>query len=98
MKTRFWGAAAFVALLALGLALTAGLMASSHSSARNQMVLTKAGGENGKDLAGIPNEGPNGTWEAQQEAQRAYPADSVPDEAASNSINTYSSNFKGSSN
>jgi hypothetical protein len=35
--------------------------------------------------AGIPNEGPNGTIEALAEAQRAYPADSVPVVATQNS-------------
>jgi hypothetical protein len=35
--------------------------------------------------AGIPNEGPNATAAAQEEAQRAYPADSVPVVATENS-------------
>jgi hypothetical protein len=44
-----------------------------------------------QDKAGIANEGPNSTYEAQQEAQRAYPAESVPTAATANSISTFSS-------
>ena len=39
--------------------------------------------------AGIANEGPGSTLEAQQEAQRAYPADSIPDGVAASSLSTY---------
>jgi hypothetical protein len=41
--------------------------------------------------AGIPNEGPDATLAAQEEAQRAYPADSVPLVATLNSQSTFRS-------
>src|SRR5580765_2768425 len=41
--------------------------------------------------AGIANEGPGSTLEAQQEAQRAYPADSIPDGVTQNSVSTFNS-------
>lgn len=41
--------------------------------------------------AGIANEGPNGTYEAEQAELRAYPADEVPAEVTLNSINTFQS-------
>ena len=45
---------------------------------------------NSQFKAGIANEGPGSTLEAQQEAQRAYPADSIPDGvAASSALLTY---------
>ena len=42
-------------------------------------------------LAGIANEGPDGSYEAEQAANRAYPADSVPLSATLNAISTFSS-------
>jgi hypothetical protein len=47
--------------------------------------------------AGVPNEGPGGSYAAQEEAQRAYPADSVPFEATQNSIATFNA-LKGNAN
>jgi len=44
-----------------------------------------------KDQAGIANEGADASVAAEQEAQRAYPADSVPDIATSNSQATFAS-------
>jgi hypothetical protein len=44
-----------------------------------------------KALAVIANEGPAGTYEAQQEEERAYPADSVPASAALASQATFAS-------
>ena len=44
-----------------------------------------------KDQAGIANEGPGATYAAQQEAERAYPADSVPFVATQNSQATFAS-------
>ena len=42
-------------------------------------------------LAGIANEGPDGSYEAEQAANRAYPADSVPLSATLSAISTFSS-------
>ena len=44
-----------------------------------------------KDQAGIANEGPGATYAAQQEAERAYPANSVPFAATQNSQATFAS-------
>src|SRR5439155_25354496 len=43
------------------------------------------------DLAGIPNEGPEDSYQAQQAALRAYPGDNVPPEAAINAQATFQS-------
>ena len=40
--------------------------------------IEKAHGESARDKAGIANEGPEGTYAAEQAASRAYPADEVP--------------------
>ena len=45
-----------------------------------------------KGLAGIANEGPSATYEAQQEAERAYPADSLPLSATLDSQQTFATN------
>jgi hypothetical protein len=94
---RFWAGVAFVATLALGLALVAGFAASSHQSARNTLVLAKAAGESSKDAPGVEAEGPSSTYEAQQYALRAYPGDSIPDDATFNAISTFQS-FKAKGN
>jgi hypothetical protein len=49
------------------------------------------------DLAGIPNEGPEDTYAAEQAALRAFPADEVAPEAAINSQNTFQSLKQGKS-
>jgi hypothetical protein len=46
---------------------------------------------NKTDQAGIANEGPDGTYEAEQAANRAYPADTVPLTATTNAIATFKS-------
>jgi len=55
----------------------------------------KHGNESKEFLAGIPNEGPEDTYAAEQAALRAFPADEVPPEAAINSQTTFRS-FKNS--
>ncbi|HEY8806425.1 MAG TPA: hypothetical protein VIN70_02415, partial [Candidatus Limnocylindria bacterium] len=49
----------------------------------------KHGNESKELLAGIPNEGPEETYAAEQAALRAFPADEVPPEAGINSLNTF---------
>ena len=49
----------------------------------------KHGNESKQLLAGIPNEGPEDTYAAEQAALRAFPADEVPPEAGINSLNTF---------
>ena len=88
---RFWVSAAFIGTLAVLLAVVSGMVASSHVSAKPAFLLTKADSESAKNLAGIANEGPDATLAAQQEAERAYPADSVPLVATENSIRTFKS-------
>src|SRR5262245_38257575 len=91
MTRRMWvvcGLTAAVALLAA--ALVAGMATSSHSTAKSSGFLAlKAGGESVADKAGIANEGPETTYEAEQAAQRAYPAESVPFSATLNSVATF---------
>ncbi len=80
-------------LVAVGAAFIAAMFTHGDSSkgAKNAKVLLAVKGDpdSGADQAGVPNEGPAGTYEAQQEALRAYPADSVPVEATQNSIATF---------
>jgi hypothetical protein len=86
-------------LLGLALVAAAGLVAAAVSSSGSSSVKGDAGwaakshdpDANRKDMAGIANEGPDATYAAQQEAERAYPADSVPVIATENSISTFSS-------
>src|SRR5437763_16942273 len=90
MSRRAWAVGGLVAVAALTAALVAGLAASSHSQAKGvNFVAAKAESESSADKAGIANEGPGSTWEAQQEAERAYPAASVPFEATQNSLATF---------
>ena len=71
MSRRFWVVGGLVAVTALAAALVAGMAASSHSTAKNAgFVAAKAGSESEVDKAGIANEGPDSTYEAQQAAQR----------------------------
>ena len=92
MSRRFWIVGGLVAVAALAAALVAGMAASSHSTAKNAGFLAaKAGSESKFDKAGIANEGPDSTYEAQQAAQRAYPAESIPVEATANAQATYNS-------
>jgi len=92
MSRRFWIVGGLVAVTALAAALVVGMAASSHSSAKNAgFIVAKSGSESKFDKAGIANEGPDSTYEAQQAAQRAYPAESIPVEATANAQATYNS-------
>ena len=72
MSRRAWVVVGVVAAAALVAALVAGMAASSHRDAHTNILLAKkAGGEAVKDLAGVANEGPESTWEAEQAAARA---------------------------
>ncbi len=74
-----------VALVVLAAAMV-GMLASSGGRPSASHTFKKGDPDSSvKALAGIPNEGPDATAAAQQEAERAYPADSVPDVAAANS-------------
>jgi hypothetical protein len=90
MTRRIWVVGGLVAVAAVVAALAAGLAASSHPEASGfGLLAAKAEPEALADKAGIANEGPGATWEAQQEAERAYPAASVPAVATANSIATF---------
>ena len=92
MRRRTWVVVGVVATAAFALALAAALAATSHTEAKGTgLIAAKADPDSSADKAGIANEGPNGTWEAQQEAERAYPASSIPAEATLNSIATFNS-------
>jgi hypothetical protein len=64
---------------------------SSHATRQHTAVAVKGESDSWADKAGIANEGPDGTWAAAEEAQRAYPADSVPASAAADSLATFQS-------
>jgi hypothetical protein len=84
---------AAVAAFAVVAALVAGLLTSGghHSSAPSFKRVEPDSAYSLKGQAGIPNEGPDATYEAQQEALRAYPADSVPLKAQLDSQATFAS-------
>ena len=52
-------------------------------------ITAKAASDTYADKAGIANEGPDSSLGAEQEAQRAYPADSVPTDAVTQAQATY---------
>ena len=88
--------AVVVALVALA-AVIVGTLATSrtHSLSQHRLAKGEAGGSL-TDKAGIANEGPDATLAAQEEADRAYPADSIPLDAASTSQATFAAlNQKG---
>ena len=90
-RRRLWWVAVLTAAAGV-IVLAAGLMTSSSSNATGKATkFAKGESESRKALAGIANEGPPSTYEAEQEAQRAYPADSVPVTATQNSIATFNS-------
>jgi hypothetical protein len=90
MSRRFWVVGGLVAVAALAAALVAGMAASSHSSAKNTgFVSAKVESSSWADKAGIANEGPEATWEAEQATLRAYPADTIPSVATANAQATY---------
>ncbi|MBA3843867.1 MAG: Arc family DNA-binding protein, partial [Actinobacteria bacterium] len=79
-------AAAFI----VAAALLVGVFATSKTASHNTRVLAKKDPDSSlRAKAGISNEGPRGTLEAQQEAERAYPAAAVPAVATQNSQATY---------
>jgi len=83
--------AVVVALVALA-AVIVGAFATSRTHSVTTHRFAKGDPDSSrKDQAGIANEGPDASVAAQQEAQRAYPADSVPDIATSNSQATFAS-------
>jgi hypothetical protein len=85
MSRRFWIVGGLVAVTALTAALVAGMAASSHSeSTKAGFTLAKGESSSWADKAGLENEGPDATAEAEQAALRAYPADAVPFEATAN--------------
>ncbi len=75
--------AVVVALVALAAAMV-GMLASSGGRHSAAPTFKKGDPDSRKALAGIPNEGPDATAAAQEEAQRAYPADAVPEQATAN--------------
>ncbi len=96
-------ALAFVLLIGAAAAVIAARLTTSSTGAQGARLgfAVKGDPDSAADKAGIANEGPGGTYEAQQEALRAYPADVVPDVATQNSIATFTSlkrhgNAKGS--
>jgi hypothetical protein len=90
-RRRLWWVAVLTAAAGV-LVLAAGLMTSSSSNATGKATkFAKGESESRKALAGIANEGPGASYEAAQEALRAYPADSVPLSATQNSIATFNS-------
>src|SRR5207249_3244501 len=55
------------------------------------VTVEKLAGDSKEAKAGIANEGPSGTYEAEQAELRAYPADEVPAEAIFNAQSTFQS-------
>ena len=89
---RLWVWTAAIAVLAGALALAAGFAASSSRHAERQgPPFFKGESDSGKDIAGIPNEGPGATYEAEQYALRAYPSDTIPADASFNALSTFQS-------
>jgi hypothetical protein len=83
-----------LALVAVAGLVAAGVSSSGASSNKAGVGLVAKGGDpdaNRKSLAGIPNEGPDASIAAQEEAQRAYPADSVPFSATLDAQSTFTS-------
>ena len=90
-RRRLWWVAALMAAAGV-IVLAAGLMTSPSSNATDKATkVAKGESESRKAVAGNGNEGPAATYEAEQESQRAYPADSVPLLATQNSIATFNS-------
>jgi hypothetical protein len=76
-----------VAVATLAAALVAGMAASSHSTAGSAFVFKEPDGTWAEKANVV--EGPTATYEAEQAALRAYPADSIPLSALQNSLNTF---------
>lgn len=87
---RFWVCAAAIALLTAPQ--DAGLTPSADPDAHQHgLGLAKHEGDSRKDMAGIENEDPSSTYEAEQAAIRAFPADTIPPEATINAQSTFQS-------
>jgi hypothetical protein len=88
-------------LVAVGASIGAVRLAKSpsahHAKVGGFTFALKGDPDSAAAKAGVPNEGPGGSYAAQEEAQRAYPADSVPFEATQNSIATFNA-LKGNAN
>ena len=78
MQRRIWVVGGIVAAVVLATTLVVGMAASSHSEAAKAGFFTKGDSDSWAQKAGIANEGPDATAEAEQAALRAYPADAVP--------------------
>jgi hypothetical protein len=88
MRRRKWLAIALAAAAALIVALSAGLATSSHRSAHQAFLMKADSAEQSwTDKSGV-EEGPAATYEAEQAALRAYPADSIPFNALQDSLKT----------
>ena len=96
MTSRVWVFATAIALVITAVSAGALLSRSGDPSYQANLVFGKHDDER-HDLAGIPNEGPEDTYAAEQAALRAFPADEVPPEAAINSQNTFQSLKQGRS-
>ena len=92
MSKRTWVVGGLVVALALAGVVVAGMAASSHSAAKAGSIQAK--GESAWYKAGVSNEGPSSTYEAQQAALRAYPAESIPGVATANAQATFAAAFK----
>jgi hypothetical protein len=93
MSPRSHRIARVAAVLAL-VALTAILAGSLRSSGSQGTARHFTKGDPDSSLlakAGVPNEGPDASFAAQEEADRAYPADSVPFVATQNALATFAS-------
>jgi hypothetical protein len=90
-------------LVAVGASIGAVRLAKSspahHAKVGGFTFALKGDPDSAAAKAGVPNEGPAGSYAAQEEAQRAYPGEFVPFEATENSIATFNAlkaNGKGS--
>ena len=92
MRGRSWRLGRTVVAVAFVAAAAAlvGTFTATRSASHAPFVFTKGDPDSSiKTKAGIANEGPDGSLAAQLEAQRAYPADSVPAAATANSQATF---------
>jgi len=91
-RVRSFAVAAAAAVLVIGAVSSGTFLARSNDPAYQAVIdFGKHGNETKELLAGVPNEGPEDTYAAEQAALRAFPADEVPPEAAINSQNTFQS-------
>ncbi len=91
-RVRSFAVAAAAAALVIGAVGSGTFVARSNDPAYQAVIdFGKHGNETKELLAGVPNEGPEDTYAAEQAALRAFPADEVPPEAVINSQNTFQS-------